>query len=67
MEREGITSVSRLRELDFEPANLRKPFYAYIKNLAISRQNPTQITISRLKNGLQEMVETTNDNEDQDR
>lgn len=43
----------RLAKLELEPVSLRREFYAYLKNLNISKVNPiSQTTILSLKNNL---------------
>ena len=54
MEDPNFDKKSRLSKLKFEPASLRKEFYAYIKNFNFTEANiSTHTTIISLKNNLE--------------
>jgi hypothetical protein len=54
MEDPNFNKKSKIAKLEFEPASLRKEFYAYIKNFNFTKANPTsQTTIVSLKNNLE--------------
>ena len=63
MEDPKFNKKSKIAKLEFEPASLRKEFYAYIKNFNFTKANPSsQTTILSLKNNLEKHFK---DNESQ--